>query len=319
MPGHAAGPGREGEGMADPELHVVTGASGFTGKYITARLLAQGKKVKTITGHPGRQHPFGERLSVAPFNFDDPSALIRSLEGATTLYNTYWVRFPYGDVTFEKAVENSRTLIRAAEEAGIRRIVHISIANADEGSPFPYYKAKAVVERLIAGSRLSYAVIRPTVLFGTEGILINNIAWLLKKFPLFAVPGSGDYRLQPVYVDDVAELAVNTASEGSNLVMDTGGPETFTYDELVRLIAAKIGSRARIVHLNPAVALQASRLVGKMVDDALLTRDELDGLMAGLLVAKGPPAGKTRLSQWLAENAATLGTAYASEIERHYR
>lgn len=305
--------------MADPELQVVTGASGFTGKYITARLLAQGKKVKTITGHPGRRHPFGDRLSVAPFNFDDPSALIRSLEGATTLYNTYWVRFPYGDVTFEKAVENSRTLIRAAEEAGIRRIVHISIANADEDSPFPYYKAKAVVERLIAGSRLSYAVIRPTVLFGTEGILINNIAWLLRRFPLFAVPGSGDYRLQPVYVGDVAELAVSAASEGSNLVVDAGGPETFTYNDLVRLIAAKIGSRARIVHLAPAVALRASRLVGKIVDDALLTRDELDGLMADLLVAKGPPAGKTRLSQWLAENATTLGTAYASEIERHYR
>lgn len=305
--------------MADSELQVVTGASGFTGKYITARLLAQGKKVKTITGHPHRQHPFGDRLIVVPFNFDDPSALIRSLEGATTLYNTYWVRFPYGDVTFEKAVENSKTLIRAAEEAGVRKIVHISIANADEGSPFPYYKAKAVVERLITGSRLSYAVIRPTVLFGTEGILINNIAWLLRKFPLFAVPGSGDYRLQPIYVDDVAELAVSAASEGSNLVVDSGGPETFTYNDLVRLIAAKIGSRARIVHLNPAVALRASRLVGKMVDDALLTRDELDGLMADLLVAKGPPAGKTRLSQWLAENAATLGTAYASEIERHYR
>lgn len=305
--------------MADSELQVVTGASGFTGKYITARLLAQGKKVKTITGHPARQHPFGDRLTVAPFNFDDPSALIRSLEGATILYNTYWVRFPYGDVTFEKAVENSRTLVRAAEEAGIRRIVHISIANADEGSPFPYYKAKAVVERLIAGSRLSYAVIRPTVLFGAEGILINNIAWLLRKFPLFAVPGAGDYRLQPVYVDDVAELAVSAASEWANLEVDAGGPETFTYNELVRLIAAKIGSRARIVHLNPSVALQASRMVGKMVDDALLTRDELDGLMADLLVAKGPPVGRTRLSQWLAENAATLGTDYASEIERHYR
>ncbi len=305
--------------MADPELQVVTGAAGFTGKYIAALLLAQGKMVKTLTAHPARPHPFGDRLTVAPFNFADPPALTASLEGATTLYNTYWVRFPYGDVTFEKAVENTRGLIGAAEGAGVRRVVHISIANADEHSPFPYYRAKGEVERLIAYSRLSYAIIRPTVLFGREGILINNIAWLLRRFPLFAVPGSGDYRLQPVYVGDVAELAVNAASEGGNLEVDAGGPETFTYDELVRLIAAKVGSPARIVHLPPAVALRASRLVGKMVDDALLTRDEMDGLMAGLLVAKGQPAGKTSLSRWLAENAVTLGTEYFSEIERHYR
>jgi NADH dehydrogenase len=306
-------------GMEIPELHVVTGAFGFTGRYIAERLLAMGKRVRTLTDHPHRQHQFGDRISVAPYNFDNRSGLARSLEGATVLYNTYWVRFPHGEVTFERAVENSKTLIRAAEEAGVRRIVHISIANAAEDSPFPYYRAKGELERLIARSPLSHAIIRPTVLFGPESILINNIAWLLRRFPVFAVPGSGDYRLQPVFVGDVAELAVVAAQKDSDLLIDAAGPETFTFDGLVRLIAAKVGSRARIVHLAPGLALRFSRMAGEMVHDVLLTRDELEGLQAELLVSAGPPAGRTRFSEWLEQNAGKVGIDYISELERHFR
>jgi NADH dehydrogenase len=305
--------------MGTPELNVVTGAFGYTGKYITRRLLSLGKQVRTLTGHPHRPSPFGNQVSVAPFNFDHPSQLVESLRGAATLYNTYWVRFSRGHVTFEKAIENTRALIRAAEEAGVRRIVHVSITNASEESPLPYFRGKGLLEKAIIHSRLSYAIIRPTVIFGPEDILINNIAWLLRRFPLFAVFGSGDYRLQPVFVEDVAEMAVSAAHQEENIIIDAVGPEIYTFDELVRLIADKIQSRARIIHLSPGAAFFLSRLIGYMVNDVVLTRDEVKGLMSNLLVSQSPPTGQTRLSEWLSHNAHRVGLRYASELRRHYR
>ncbi|MBU6392810.1 MAG: NAD(P)H-binding protein, partial [Planctomycetes bacterium] len=250
--------------METPDLNIVTGALSYTGKYITQKLLSMGKRARTLTGHPNRQNPFGNQVSVAPFNFDNPAELVKSLQGASTLYNTYWVRFSYGQVTYDKAVSHTKTLINAAKEAGIRRIVHISITNATEESPFPYFKGKGILEKFIIHSNLSYAIIRPTVIFGHEDILINNIAWFLRHFPVFAVMGKGDYQLQPVFVEDVAEVAVNAAQHNENIIIDAVGPEIYTYNELIRLIADKIHSRAKIIHLQPKLALFLSKLIGCM-------------------------------------------------------
>jgi NADH dehydrogenase len=305
--------------MPTPELNVVTGAFGYTGKYITRRLLAMGKRVKTLTGHPNRQNPLGGQVDIAPFNFDNPRELAQSLRGATTLYNTYWVRFPRGNATFDQAVENTQTLFRAAEEAGVRRIVHISITNPSEESPLPYFRGKALLEKAIRNSGLSYAIIRPTVIFGVEDILINNIAWLLRRFPIFAVPGAGEYQLQPIFVEDVAEVAISAAHKDENAIIDAAGPDVYTFDRLVRLIAEKIRSRARIVHLPSPFVLAFSQIISLAVNDVVLTRDETAGLMANLLISNEPPMGHTRLGDWLSQNTDSVGARYASELARHYR
>ncbi|MBI2369105.1 MAG: NAD(P)H-binding protein [Deltaproteobacteria bacterium] len=305
--------------MQHPELNIVTGATGYTGKYIARRLLSMGRQVKSLTGHPHRHNPFGEQVPALPFNFENPRALVEGLRGATTLYNTYWVRFSRGNITFEAAVQNTRILLHAATAAGIGRFIHISIANPDPRSPLPYYRGKALVERAVLESGLSYAIIRPTVIFGTEDILINNIAWLLRRFPIFAIAGPGDYTIQPVFVEDVAELAVAAAERRENVILDAAGPEVFAFKELVQLIARTVNSRARALHVPPGLALLLSRLVGYIIRDVVLTREELEGLMANLLVSSGPPIGRTRFSQWLERHAATLGTCYASELKRHYQ
>lgn len=304
--------------MEPAQLDVVTGAFGYTGKYITRRLLAMGRQVVTLTGHPDRHNPFGDRVRAVPFNFDRPDELARSLHGATTLYNTYWVRFSHGDTTFEQAVANTKTLIDAAVAAGLRRIVHVSITNPSLDSPLPYFRGKAVLEEAIVQSGLAYAIIRPTVIFGVEDILINNIAWLLRRFPVFAVPGSGDYRLQPIFVEDMAELAVRAGQQSENVIVDAVGPEVFTFDELVRLIAAKVGSRARLIHVSPQLALTLARLISPVVRDVVLTQEEVDGLMANLLISRDPPTGQTRLSDWLSQDGRQVGSRYASELARHY-
>ena len=304
--------------MQGREFDVVTGAFGYTGKYIARRLLAMGRGVKTLTGHPQRGASCNGNIEVAPLQFDRPAELVASLRGASTLYNNYWVRFPHGAVTYEKAVENTRVLVEAAREAGVRRIVHLSITHPSPDSQLGYFEGKAAVENLITASGLAYAILRPTVIFGVEDVLINNIAWLLRHCPVFAIPGSGEYRLQPVFVVDVAEMAVAAGKENGNRVVDAVGPEIYTFNELVKLIAGKVGSRARIVHLPPSVALFLSRLVGRVLRDVLLTKEEVEGLMAGLLVSQAQPTGRTRLSEWASRHAHLLGLRYASELQRHF-
>jgi len=305
--------------MAKTELDVVTGAFSFTGKYIARRLLALGRQVKTLTGHPDREHPFGKAVTAMPFQFEDPAALRDHLSGASTLYNTYWIRFEHGRMTFDRAVAHTAALLEAAHLAGVRRVVHISVAHADEASPYPYFRAKGEAERLVRESGLSYAIFRPTVLFGTEGILFNNIAYMLRRFPAFAIPGKGDYRLQPIYVDDLAELAVNAGYEKRSLVLDAAGPETFTFDELIRLMAKQVGSHARLLHMKPERALKLIRMVGGLVGDVVLTGEEIDGLMQDMLAfPSAPAAGHSLFSSWLRLHAAALGSSYFSEMERHY-
>jgi NADH dehydrogenase len=304
--------------MATNEVNVITGAFSYTGKYITRRLLVLGNEVRTLTGHPDNPNPFGEQVCVYPFNFDNPAALVKSLEGATTLYNTYWIRFARGSVTFEKAVANTKILFEAAKEAGIGRVVHISITNPAETSRLPYFKGKAILEQALINSGLSYAIIRPTVIFGTEDILINNIAWLLRRFPVFPIFGSGTYQLQPMYVEDMADLVVQAGQSRENSIIDAVGPDIFTFEEMVRLIAATLGRNVLFPHVNPGLAYYMAKLIEPLLGDVLITQDEIRGLMADLLISQQTPAGRTRLSEWLEQNARTVGRDYASEIGRHY-
>jgi len=289
---------------------------GYSGSYVAARLLAAGRRVRTLTNNPAAAS--GE-IDVHPLRFDQPDRLTESLHGARTLYNTYWFRFAFGDVHYERAVENTRTLFAAARRAGVERIVHVSITNADEASPFAYFRWKGVLERELRECGVGHAIVRPTVIFGREDILINNVAWLLRRFPVFVVPTGGGYRLQPVYVEDLASLCVEAGSRDDDLALDAFGPEVHELAELVRVVRAAVGSRSPIVRAPPRLALGLARLVSLGVRDVLLTADELAGLRADLLVSSGPPTCTTSFRAWAAAEGARLGRSYASELARHYR
>ncbi len=282
-------------------------------------MIALGERVLTLTNRSAVSDEFGDRIETAPLRFDNHLALTDSLRGASTLYNTYWVRFDKGARTHEAAVRNTLALLRAAEAAKVQRIVHISITNPSADSPLPYFRGKAVLEEAVRRSGLRHSILRPAVIFGKEDILMNNIAFFLRKFPIFVIPGSGDYRLQPIYVEDLAQLAVEAGQASGDEGIDAVGPEIFSFEELVRTIASEIKSRARIVHLPATLALGCIQGLGLCLGDVVLTRDELTGLMADLLVSTQPARGRTRFSDWLRENSATIGKHYASEIRRHYR
>jgi NADH dehydrogenase len=303
--------------MAKQQLHAVTGAFGYSGKYITRRLLAAGHWVMTLTSAPPSASPFGDRVKAYPFSFNEPARLAEALSGVSVLYNTYWVRFNYGaSFSHSMAVDNTLKLFAAAQEAGVRRVVHLSITNPSEDSPLEYFSGKARLERALMESGLSFAILRPTVLFGPEDILINNIAWLLRKLPVFGIFGDGSYRLQPIYVDDLAQIAVEQGQKSENVTINVVGPETFTYRNLVKTIGKAIGKPRPTISVPPALGYFAGMLIGTMVGDVIITREEIAGLMAGLLYVNSPPAGHTRLTDWLKENAATVGVRYASELAR---
>ena len=298
------------------ERHAVTGAFGYLGKYITTRLLNQGHEVITLTNSPDRANPFNGRVQAFPFNFDAPEKLVESLRGVSVLFNTYWVRFNHSTFSHAEAVNNTLILFKAAKAAGVKRIVHISITNPSEDSSLEYFSGKARFERALVASGIPHAILRPTVIFGKEEILFNNIAWMLRKFPVFGVFGDGKYRVQPVYVDDLAALAVEYGAKAGNFVINAVGPETFTYRDLVKTIGDIIGQSRPIVSLPPYLGFLMGVLLGKVMGDVVITRPEIEGLMSDLLCVDSPPTAPTRFTDWARSHAGTLGLKYTNELAR---
>ncbi len=298
---------------------VVTGAFGYTGRFIARRLMAEERPLKTLTNHPQRPGAEDIKAEVAPLQFKDRDALVDSLRGADVLYNTYWVRFHHGRMHFGEAVANTRVLMGAARDAGVRKVVHISVSNASDDSPLEYYAGKARTERIVRESGMGWAIVRPTLIFGSGDILINNIAWLLRRLPAIGIPGRGDYRLQPVAGEDVAEIATWAAEQIDNVVVDAAGPEIIFYSEMIESIAIAVGRHPRFLYMSPRTALLAARVIGRVVNDVMLNEPELHGLMDELLVSHERPRGTRRLDNWLLSSAETLGRSYASELDRHWR
>jgi NADH dehydrogenase len=300
-------------------MDIVTGAFGYIGKYIARALLEQGCEVRTITTHPNKPRPFGTAVKACSYSFDDRRQLTETLRGADVLYSTYWIRFPYDGQTYESALENTRTLFECARNAGVKRIVHVSVTHASNDSDLPYYRGKGIQESILKESGVSFSIVRPTLVFGYGDILVNNIAWLIRTCPVFPIFGSGNYRIQPVFVEDLARIAIQCSTGPSGLTVDAIGPETFTFNEMVRLIAETLERRIRFVRVPPAIGLLAGKIVGLFLGDVVLTSNELKGLMAELLTSKQPANAQTRFSEWLERNKSIVGTHYSSELARHFR
>jgi NADH dehydrogenase len=305
--------------MAVTRLDALTGAFGFTGRALAERLLADGRELVTLSRRSGDGDPLRERLRVEPFDSDRPDRLVAALTGVDTLFNTFWIRFPRGAMTYERAVAQSAVLVAAARDAGVRRIVHVSVVNAAPDGPTPYVRAKGALEAIVRSSGLEWLIVRPTLTYGPGDILINNLAWALRRLPVYGLPGLGHYTVQPVHVDDVARICAEAASMDAGQTIDAAGPEILRYRDLVSMVREAIGSRSVVVPMPPALVLAAARLLGPVVRDVVLTRDEVRELTSSFLTSIQPARGTTRISDWLPANAASLGRAWASELDRNYR
>lgn len=302
--------------MAEKELHIVTGAFGYSGSRIAKFLLDKGYAVRTLTNSVNKANPFGNKIEVKHLNFESPEQLTESLRGGEILYNTYWVRFDLDGKTHERATRNTFVLFECAKKAGIKKIVHISITNPSLDSPYGYFRCKARIEQALINSGMPYSILRPAILFGHRDILINNIAWSLRRFPVFPVFGDGNYKIQPIYVDDLANLAVEEAAHNENRIINAIGPETFTYRQLVSKIGELIGKPRSIISVPPSLGILGAKITGWLMNDIMLTTDEVYALMDNLLYVDAPPTGKTRLTEWISTHKDELGIQYASELAR---
>lgn len=306
------------------QRHAVTGAFGYSGRRIAERLLQRGHDVVTLTSKPPQAGLFDRSIETNPLSFDDPDKLARSLDGVRVLYNTYWVRFNHRNFTHADGVRNSGILFEAAKRAGVERIVHVSIANPSEDSPFEYYRGKAAIEKKLCETGVAHSILRPTVLFGHGDILMNNIAWTLRHFPVVGYFGKGDYRIRPIHVDDFADMAIEhgthsgdeAADETVNETIDAVGPEDYAYKELLRTVAEAIGRKTPLVPVPRCVGYTTAKLVGLAHRDTFLTWQEIGALCAGLLTSDAPPTGNVSLRDYLRENRETIGRTYANELQR---
>ncbi len=282
------------------DTQLVTGAFGYSGSFISRELLARGKPVRTLTKSTARAHPLRGRVEVHPLDFEDEGALESALSGVRVLHNTYWVRFPKAGFSQDLAVRNSIRLSHAARKAGVERIVHISITHPSKNSPYSYFRGKAAIEEGLLDSAVPCSILRPAVLFGGPEILHNNIAWVLRHLPLFGLFGDGSYRLRPIHVEDLARLSADCADHSGTETLDAIGPEAFSFRELVTLIGEAIGRRPRFVRVPVGLGLVFLRTLGLFLRDVILTKEEVQALMDGLLDSPAESTGSIVFREWLA-------------------
>ncbi len=287
--------------MADRRLTVlITGASGFIGGAIAGRLIDRAA-LRSLTFHPAKNR-FGDRLPSFAYDFDRPERMVEAFRDVDVFVNSYYIRFNHRDATFERAVQQTRALIDAARAAHVRKIVHVSVSNADERSDLPYYRNKGRIERLVRESGLEHTILRPAIVVGPGDILVNNIAFFLRHLPVFTVFGRGRYRTQPMMLEAFAEVAV-AAIDGAhpNETLPLAGPSDWT---------------------TPALgALAGLKVAGLVLRDVVLTGDEVKGLTREYLYTQQPLRYGGDFRDWLVQDAvaSTLGRRYESELARHFR
>ena len=303
-------------------MHVVTGAFGYTGRWIAHQLLEQGEKVRTLTNAVGRDDPFDGQVEVHPLDFEDKAALVESLRGADVLYNTYWVRYNHQSKKFDHgiATRNCSIMFEAAKEAGVRRIVHFSVAHPDQAPGWSYFAGKVDSEESLKKVGISYAIVRPTVLFGGgRNVLVNNIAWMLRYMPVFGYFGWGNYPMQPVHVRDVARIAIELGAGNEDITRDAAGPETYRYKDFVKLIGRSMRVRRIIMPVPPLMGWMAGQVMGVFLKDMVITRAEIKGLMQGLVASDEEPLGVIKFSEWIEDKGDGIGRKYHNDLkERKY-
>ncbi len=297
-------------------VSVITGAESFIGKYISNLLITLNYKIRSFTNKSIDQR---RGIEFHPYNFNNLEEVTKIFQGADYFFNTYWIRFNFKDKTFEKAYENTKSLIDCAKLAGVKKILHISITKANSLSPLKYFKYKGLIEEYIINSGVSYVILRPTVVFGKEDILINNIIWFLRRFPIFPIFGRGDYLIQPIYVLDLAKIAVEKALNSENSIIDCAGPEVFSFRELIQKIKSAIDSKSIIINLPTIIVFYLLKFLSFFLKDVILTKDEILALKGNLLHSKAPPLGKENLIEWIKKEKDCLGNGYRSELLRHYK
>ncbi|MDX1540217.1 MAG: complex I NDUFA9 subunit family protein [Geminicoccaceae bacterium] len=257
---------------------TVFGGSGFVGSRIVKRLIEEGARVRVAVRHPERVE-VAEEIEAVRADVWDAATVEPALRGADAVVNVVGHYVETGNATFEAIHgQGARNVAVAATEAGVPRLVHVSGLGADPKSPSAYVRARATGERLVSEAFPAVTILRPSVIFGPGDAFFTRLASLARVLPGLPMFGSGTVRLQPVFVGDVAEAALQAIArdEARGQIYELGGPKIYTYRDLLRLMLEQTGRRRLLMPVPYAAWDVLARLPGAPVssDQVKLMRDD---------------------------------------------
>ncbi len=267
---------------------LVTGGTGFVGTHVCRSLIARGflPRLLVRTGSEGKiPEDVRKACRVTPGDATDREAVEYAVQGTKMIVHLVGIirEFPERDITFERLhVAATRNVVDAARRWEISRFVHMSALGARPGGPTGYFDSKGRAEEVVRRSGLSWTIIRPSVIFGPGDQFLKVLTGVLRKAPFVPVPGDGSYRLQPVFIGDVAkgfaDAAMRPDLEGK--IFEAGGPQRLSYNELLDAVAASVGRRARKIHIPLSILRPTVRFMERFKKFPLTT-EQLEMLLAG--------------------------------------
>jgi NADH dehydrogenase len=261
----------------------LTGATGFVGQAVLRHLLDAGHQVRTLVRIPSRfdQHP---KLETVVGDVTEPESLQGKLSDCDAVIHLVGIirEFPSRNITFHKLhTEATRNVLRAAKEQKVSRFLQMSANGARADAVTGYHKTKWEAEQLVRQSEVDWTIFRPSLVFGPRDQFVNMLADLIRRLPAVPVMGDGKYRLQPVSIKDVAEGFVNalTTSESIGRTFHCGGPQPYSYDEILDMIGAAIG-KSPVCKLHQPLLLMKP-LIGLLqsIPQFPMTGDQLQMLL----------------------------------------
>ena len=276
---------------------LVTGGTGFIGQRVVHALRAEGREVRCLVRSRARGAALeGLGCKLALGDVSDPESLHQAVTGCDVVVHLVAIIAGRPEDFERVMVQGTRDLLETARAEGVRRFVLMSALGVSEKTKelTPYYRAKWAMEESVRTSGLEHVIFRPSFVFGPSGGAITEFARLVRFLPAIPVVGSGERRLQPIYVDDVAAFFARAVDvpEAANRTFELGGPEVVTWNELWARLAGALGKRRPLVHL-PVGLLRAQAVVLERLPKPLVTRDQLTMLEAGDNVCDPQPAVDT--------------------------
>jgi len=256
---------------------LVTGGTGFIGRHVVARLAEGGEPVR-VAARGSRKADLPSSVEQVTADIVSGEGLAEAMAGADRVAHLVAVITEKGGQRFDAVIRGgTANVVSEAEKAGVKKLVYVSAIGAAQDPKYPYWHAKWQAEQAVAASNLNYTILRPSLVFGPEDDFFNRLQRLIRRAPIVPVAGDGKTRFQPIWVEDVVSCVVACLNEGvhDREIVEIGGSEYYTYNEIIDLIRRKVGTRKPKVHVPLWAMRPGARVLQAVLPSPPVTTDQL--------------------------------------------